>query len=123
MFIILYIWQLPQHLIALFFLIFSEKIEFNKSNVFYSCKVINSGLSLGNYIFLPAGSPFNETLLKHEIGHSIQSKYLGWFYLIVIGMPSLANNIVSRFNNEYAKNYYNKFPENWADKLGGVKRS
>ena len=123
MFIILYIWQLPQHLIALFFLIFSEKIEFNKSNVFYSCTVINSGLSLGNYIFLPNNAIYNDLLLKHEIGHSIQSKYLGWFYLIVIGMPSLANNIVSRFNKEYAKNYYNKFPENWADKLGGVKRS
>ena len=66
--------------------------------------------------------------MKHEYGHSIQSRILGPAYLLIIGIPSLLGNIYDRvFNKEwkYSKScrwYYNQPWEKWADKLGGVDR-
>jgi hypothetical protein len=70
----------------------------------------------------------NETTVRHELGHSLQSRYLGPLYLFVVGIPSIYGNLVNRGKHrnwtasEKALWYYNRFPENWADKLGGVKR-
>lgn len=38
---------------------------------------------------LPAGYPGLEPMLRHEAGHSRQSRLLGPLYLVVIGLPSL----------------------------------
>lgn len=47
-------------------------------------------MSLGLFIFMFGGRYIgDEETLKHEYGHSIQSKILGPLYLIVIGLPSL----------------------------------
>ena len=64
----------------------------------------------------------------HEQGHQKQSRYLGWFYLIIIGLPSLLGNIYDRVahkdwsSKDSIKWYYNQPWEKWADHLGGVKR-
>ena len=62
--------------------------------------------------------------VKHEYGHTKQSKYLGLFYLILAGIPSVTRNILNRINNKKfnSKWYYSGYPEKWADELGGVKR-
>lgn len=61
-------------------------------------------------------------VLKHEGGHQKQSHYLGWLYLLIIGLPSIILNIISRYNKKVYTNYFNYFPENRADKLVKIKR-
>ena len=81
-----------------------------------------SGASLGHFIVL---KPYHDlvTDVRHEYGHVVQSRIFGPLYLIVIGIPSAINNLRSRRSFVVAKNYYNMYPENWADKLGGVTRT
>jgi len=65
---------------------------------------------------------------KHEYGHTIQSMIFGPLYLIVVGLPSVMQNIIGvillrRFDkHEYSYAYYNRYPEKWADRLGGVEK-
>lgn len=131
--ILLYLWQLPQNLIGL---ILAKSLEseyrFEYGISYYAVNgFFNSAISLGNYIlidnvYLLAREKVLENVLKHEKGHRIQSKYFGWFYLFVIGIPSIVRNIYDRiFHKKWLLTdrmdwYYNHFPENWADKLGGV---
>jgi hypothetical protein len=63
----------------------------------------------------------------HEYGHALQSVLLGPLYLIVVGIPSLSRVAYSKWYYKKSgrswKNYFKGFPENWADKLGGVLNS
>ena len=64
--------------------------------------------------------------IPHEYGHCLQSKKRGWLYLLVIGIPSICNNLRGRkvykdmTYEEVQKDYYNRYPEKEADELGGV---
>ena len=80
-----------------------------------------SGASLGRYIVLKPSHSMTD--IKHEYGHVRQSRMLGPLYLIVVGIPSAINNLRSRRDATVYENYYNMYPENWADKLGGVTRN
>lgn len=80
--IILYIWQLPQNIVGLFVVFFSRA---KKNNDIYLTDYY-FGVSLGKYIILDKYC--SETDIKHEKGHQRQSLYLGWLYLLVIGLPS-----------------------------------
>lgn len=127
--LILFVWQLPQHILAgILFLIFRKiyiypgySIVENHQVKVYLFLGFPGGISLGNYIFLNARIASKRTI-AHEYGHSRQSLYLGPLYLLIVGLPSITMNLMSRKNPEFAKNYYNRFPENWADKLGNVNR-
>jgi len=120
------IWQLPQFLLGLLviFLTGAEKREtcgktwwwFDKKKNWFN-KFL-SGVSLVN-IILPYEDP---QAIDHEGGHCKQSEYLGWLYLIVIGILSASGNLLSRVSKRVRKNYYKLPWETWADKLGGVKR-
>lgn len=122
------LWQLPQTLIALLVIkLFSAEWVgyYNDVNMYKWGR--GEGLSLGKYIFLPfddtAGIVWRENMLKHEYGHSIQSKHLGWLYPIVILIPSLIwCGCFDGFRKKYNVSYYSFYPEAWADKLGGVNR-
>ena len=133
--VLLYIWQLPQHLLALIILKLVNRGVSIKEKWFghyvYYVKhgVFNCGVSLGNYIILYNDLKLNNktiTVIKHEIGHSKQSLFFGWFYLLLVGLPSICNNITDRLFHkkwDYEKRYnwyYSRYPEKWADKLGGV---
>ena len=93
---------------------------------YFSDRFGNFGVSLGKYIIF--GGQHSIISVYHEEGHQKQSLYLGWLYLIVVGLPSFAGNIYDRIAHRNwnpkarIKWYYNRFPENWADKLGGVQR-
>ena len=50
--------------------------------------VMQGAITLGNYVFVGLNSEYRLTV-KHELGHTIQSKILGPLYLIVIGIPSI----------------------------------
>jgi hypothetical protein len=78
------------------------------------------GLSLGKYIFIHQS--YGEKVKDHERGHSVQSRHLGWLYLLIIGLPSLSGNIYSRIKHKDSAWYYKQPWEAWADELGGVKR-
>lgn len=111
-----YLWQLPQNLLG--WLV----VKLSKASFDGKCYVTkhNFGISLGKYIILD--EYYYEQDLLHEKGHQIQSLYLGWLYLIVIGLPSALGNLYARITNKDNKWYYNQPWERWADKLGKVER-
>lgn len=120
--IILWFWQLPQHLLGLaLYLIY---LPVPNKGVFIT-EEISAGISLGEIVILPK---FDETDAKHEHGHTIQSRILGPLYLFVIGIPSLCGNLIDRFFHKgwpakKRNKWYFSLPwEKWADKLGGVIR-
>ncbi|MBN2864081.1 MAG: hypothetical protein JXN62_13020 [Bacteroidales bacterium] len=116
-----YFWQLPQTLLALILLMiykYDDRFTYNGKTVYVS-KNFPGGVSLGEIIIVR--SKYSKTI-KHEYGHSKQSMCFGWLYLIIIGIPSLTFNIMTRIGTLKPETYYNRFPENWADKLGNVKR-
>lgn len=87
---------------------------------YYTWK-FKSGISLGEYIIVPKGS--NEMYIRHEMGHTKQSYILGWFYLLVIGIPSIVwNSCFRRYRRDHNISYYSFYTEAWADRLGGVDR-
>lgn len=109
----LYLWQLPQNIIGrLLFWVYSgytTKIDDN-AIVRISCKM-RGGITLGKYIIVR-----NSKYIKHEYGHTIQSKYLGPLYLLVIGLPSILHAAVHRTMCK-SKDYYHFYTEKWANKL------
>lgn len=119
--VLLYIWQLPQNILGLLFLLFikGEERKTTDNITFYYCKNFRGGISLGKYIIL---NSCNKTTVRHEYGHCIQSKMLGWLYLIVIGLPSLIHAGIHKYNCSPSKSYYHFYTEKWADKLMGIKR-
>lgn len=127
------VWQLPQHIIAYIIMLVKHKSIKQMTNddgiLYYLVdNLFNSGISLGNYIFLDSNGYYDYKTIKHEHGHQIQSLMLGPLYLIVIGLPSITGNIINRitrmyFRKYYDPNFYYKQPwEAWADRLGGVER-
>lgn len=126
--ILLFIWQVPQNLLGLLVILFTKA---EKTNSFYwRTSKYRFGVSLGSYIIFGAVSDkyIKWQSVKHEQGHQKQSLYLGWLYLIIIGLPSFCGNIFDRlFHKKWSDVeridwYYNQPWEKWADKLGGVDR-
>ena len=136
--IILYIWQLPQNLLGLIFLLFYKKeAAFYKKNgrTFYGTPEMPSGITLGNYIIInawyakqPEDNEYRDRIMRHEYGHSIDSRIWGPLYLIVIGLPSIMGNLWNRwFHKDWtptqkSKWYYNLPWERSAERKGGVVR-
>lgn len=127
-----WIWGLPQNLAGFIisrFAKYKKKYKINGiTKTIYFMKFFNAGVSLGEFIILdPIWTEQQlETVIKHEYGHLRQSRMLGVFYLLVVGLPSVIGNIVDRFSKDDYRirynRYYNRYPENWADKLGKVDR-
>lgn len=129
---LLWIWQLPQNLAGWIYSRFGNKVLITDGNNVYTVyftSCFRAGVTLGQYIILDSvwGKTSKNYLIqtvKHEDGHTKQSKYLGIFYLILVGIPSVTRNILNRINSKKfnSKWYYSGYPEKWADELGGVKR-
>lgn len=120
--VLLYLWQIPQNIIGLLFLLFIKGEEKHKLGdiKYYFSWGFPGGITLGKYIII---GTTDENTVKHEYGHTIQSKYLGPLYLIVIGIPSLIWATLYGWVIKPTHNgYYRFYTEKWADKLGGVKR-
>lgn len=115
--IILWVWCFPQMLAGF---IVRRITRAKRSNGFYVWR-FNSGLSLGEYIFIPEQA--DKDYKNHEAGHSKQSLYLGWLYLIIIGIPSIVwAGCFKWYRRKYNVSYYAFYTERWADMLGGVNR-
>lgn len=118
-------WELPQNTVgAIVKKIFKAKyhLTYNGAKV-YTWKFLG-GMSLGNYIFIYepiVDKASGANMIKHEYGHTLQSKYLGWLYLLVIGLPSLIWAWgFEGYRTKRGKSYYSFYTESWANKLGGV---
>lgn len=144
---IFYIWQFPQTVAGLcvagYFYVNKAVVQkeivlhlgsIQNRFVFYVKAEKFSGLCLGNFIFIherhikeaQSYTPVDNSVLDHEYGHSIQSLYLGVFYLLIIGLPSLIRcQIAITYYQWFGKmdyKYYKFYTEAWADKLGKVNR-
>ena len=102
----------------------------------------DAGISLGKFIFLPAGRTAHEDpeqessshmngsgshsfhddyILRHEYGHTIQSLILGPAYLLLVGAPSMLWNRLPYFANRRkvtGRSYYSAVFERTANMLG-----
>ncbi len=128
----LFIWELPQNLMGLMvYLIMKIKrlkvtTEQEKHRLFI--ETTETGVSLGWFIFwTQKGNRFphlKNDCRMHEYGHARQSAMLGPVYLFVVGITSVARVLYRKwYLKKYGqnwKNYFNGFPENWADRLGRV---
>ena len=132
--VLLYVWQLPQHLLGLLliWLLKAKKKgwplcywQFTPKGRFSR---FISGASLGEYIILPPRSDYAQTVL-HEYGHSLQSRRWGPLYLLAVGLPSAIGNLWDRLAHKKwpaekrVKWYYSRWPEKQADRFGGITRA
>ena len=123
------IWELPQNIVGFIVKKLFKATPYTtyKDATVYSWDV-DGGMSLGKYIFVPykTVSPERYSVqqyIKHEYGHTVQSKYLGWFYLLVIGIPSLIwAQCFEGYRYKTNTSYYAFYTESSADKLGGVEK-
>ena len=121
--LILFIWQLPQHIVAIIYFGYLVMMckDLGVDSRYKQATVIpcimRGAVTLGNYVFVGLNSEYKETV-KHELGHTIQSKILGPLYLIIIGIPSITYCGLRRiFPSLRKKNYYNFYTEKWANNL------
>ena len=121
--LILFIWQLPQHIVALIYFGYLVMMckDLGVDSRYKQATVIpcimRGAVTLGNYVFVGLNSEYRKTV-KHELGHTIQSKILGPLYLIVIGIPSITYCGLRRlFPSLRKKNYYDFYTEKWANNL------
>lgn len=126
--ILLILWQLPQAIVgSIVYLFVKNNIKDTYQRGFVKCyfaKNFPGGLSLSPFIFINYYKLYNITYINHEYGHYLQSLYLGPFYLIVIGVPSIIwSTLYGRIINKTPNGYYKFYTEKWADKLGDIKRA
>lgn len=126
------LWELPQDALGLLLLGAARALgdvvalERDKGRLFVESRSL--GVSLGYFVFWSRGRNryFRaDTLMKrHEYGHSFQSRWLGPLYLPLVGVPSVSRVLYGMAYREVKGtqwlNYYAGYPENWADRLGGI---
>lgn len=115
---VLYVWQLPQNLLGLVLLLVyaPEVIRPYRDAAVAKSGRMRGGVSLGRYIILRFDTDVN---VAHEYGHVRQSRLLGPLYLPVVGLWSAVRLGLHLYR---PGEYFDAFPEDWADRLGGVTR-
>ena len=128
-------WELPQTLVGASIALFHKEkplriIEYADQKVYLYDK-FNGGISLGYYTHLDwnAKDHNNNVVreglkksVKHEaLGHGTQSKWLGPFYLLVVGLPSVIHCAIHILCDR-KWDYYSFPTEKWADNIAGIKR-
>lgn len=118
-FILLFIWQLPQALVAVVMLPFLGKKKLIADRHFdfgFEGEKMSGGISLGPFAFVSPYLAKNPEGVAHEVdGHTVDSKIFGPLYLFVIGIPSILNAMFT-----FTKCYYDFYTEKWANKHAGL---
>lgn len=125
-----FIWGLPQNIIGfILYLFYRKKGEVNK---FWDSTVVElkgktklgGAVSLGLFIFVWSDygiGDYHLKTLKHEYGHSIQSKILGPLYLLIIALPSLIwAGLFAKYRYKNKISYYSFYTEKWANKIMNI---
>lgn len=119
LFVLSFIWQLPQNLVALVMMPFLGKLElisYKKLCFAFKGSRMSGGISLGNFAFLSPYSAKKVATVAHEQeGHTFDSKLMGPLYLFIIGIPS----IIHTFHKD-CPCYYHFYTERWANKHAGL---
>lgn len=119
--ILLWIWCFPQMLVG-FIVKHITKAEKRGNHYRFHSKL--GSVSLGEYIFLCPDHWRDITVLKHEHGHRIQSRMLGWLYLPCIALFSaIWAGCFGWYRRKCNVSYYWFYTEAWADKLVGITRN
>jgi hypothetical protein len=117
---ILMLWQVLQNIVGLCYrLITTASLKEKVGDVYvFETDSRNGSVSLGNLVFISKYTfDYNKTL-THELGHTLQSKVLGPFYLFVIGIPSILWASLRRVCRPLRKiDYYWFYTEAWAEEL------
>ena len=82
------LWELPQNILGqiLVWCYGAKKMgDWIDAGVYLSDS-FSGGISLGRFIIL---RKYDVTTVKHEYGHSLQSRMLGPLYLLIVGLPSI----------------------------------
>lgn len=120
LFILLFIWQLPQNIVALVMLPFLGKlklISYKKFCFAFKASNMSGGISLGTFAFLsPYSAKKVATVMHEQEGHTVDSKIWGPLYLFVIGIPS----IMWAWLGDDNKCYYDFYTERWANEHAGL---
>jgi len=118
-FILLFIWQLPQNLVALVMMPFLGKLTLKTDRNYclgYIGTRMSGGISLGNFAFFSTSLGQREPEVAHEVdGHTVDSKIFGPLYLIIIGLPSILNAMF-----DFTECYYDFYTERLANKHAGL---
>lgn len=118
---LLWLWCLPQNLVGL---IVKHVTKAEKKGNHYRFTIECGSVSLGEYIFLCPSHWHDITVLKHENGHRIQSRMLGWLYLPLIALPSIIwAGCFGEYRKKKKRSYYWFPTEAWADKIAGITRN
>lgn len=123
LFAILFVWQLPQNLVALAIMPFLGKLRMVTCRN-YCIGLAGKrfperagGISLGNFAFFHPDTAHDEFTIRHEMdGHTVDSKIFGPLYLLVIGIPSILHIIFMKKGGRY----YDFYTERWANKHAGI---
>jgi hypothetical protein len=124
--ILLLVWQFPQSIGAVVLRFYLSRKGCKLHRYLYRDRIIyhwngspRFAVSLGEYIFT---YHLEDWTMAHEYGHSRQSRYLGPLYLLTVGVVSAFWNLLARGSRYVGRTYYQRWPEDWADALGGVER-
>jgi hypothetical protein len=80
------------------------------------------GASLGRFIFVDVAI-LTESVVRHEYGHTMQGYRHGPFFLLADGLVSFVQASISLFSRPFGDAYFDRWPENEANVLGGVIRA
>ncbi|MCB9681547.1 MAG: hypothetical protein H6733_08770 [Alphaproteobacteria bacterium] len=128
------LWELPQTTLGVLTYVGLralgdlEEVEWTEGRVVVRCRSV--GVSLGWFVFWTRQPhpvfTHDDRIRAHELGHAVQSRWLGPLYLPVVGVPSVARVVYAyvyhRRTGRRWTGYYDGWPEKQADRLGGVVR-
>lgn len=131
----LFAWELPQNVLGMLLFAASRGLGAIKSLEVQEGRVVVestvTAVSLGSFVFWMKGETrwfvLDEQTRAHEWGHTFQSRMLGPLYLPLVGVPSVMRVIYAMGYRELTgrrwTGYFDGYPEDWADRLGGVRRA
>jgi len=133
--VLLFLWELPQNILGLLLWGLEHLVDGPHERVFENERLFlrsrRNAVSLGLFVFWGEGvtryAILDHNTRPHEYGHTFQSRWFGPLYLPLIGVPSVMRVLYSILYREVTgrrwTGYFNGYPENWADRLGGVVRT
>lgn len=117
--VLMFLWQLPQNLVALVMLPFLGKLKVVDKTKWCTCyegTKMQGGISLGSFAFVAPYYSNRPEIVAHELkGHTVDSRWLGPLYLLVIGLPSILNAWF-----DFTDCYYSFYTERLANKHAGL---
>lgn len=119
----MFLLEFPQNIIGYTAYTYYTRLKKNRFYKYKDAVIVHvhgrwGAVSLSRFIFVD-DVYYKSDIVKHEYGHTIQSKKLLILYLPIIGIPSLLwNRLFKGYRKRNNKSYYSFYSESWANKLG-----